>query len=433
MNQRKRSTISRRRFVKGAAASTLAAPWIIPAASLGNANVVAPSERITLGLIGCGGMGNSNLGAFLGQNDCQVLAVCDVDQNHLERTRNRVNNHYKADVCKGYGDFRELIARDDIDTILLCTPDHWHSIPAITAAKAGKDIYGEKPFSHSHEEGVAMCNALERYGRIWQTGSWQRSLENFRRGAELVRNGRIGKIQLVEVGLPTGTTEQPSDQPTAPPPHLNYDMWVGPAPYRPFIAKRLHFNWRWQMDYGGGQMLDWVGHHNDIAHWGCGFDYTSPVETEATGEWLNNHVWNHPYKYLVTNTYADGTVIKMGSGHYYPMGTKWIGDAGWIFVNRGGVLQASSPDILKEEIGPNEIHLPRSPGHQRQFLDCVKSRRTTLTPGEVAHRSATPGHLGMVALRTGRKIKFDPDAQKIIGDDTAQRLLGNAFRAPWSL
>lgn len=434
MNERRRSTVSRRRFVKAAAASTVAAPWIVPGSALGNANFVAPSERITMGLIGCGGMGNSNLGAFLGQKDCQVLAVCDVDQNHLNRTRDRVNNHYKTNVCKGYEDFRELIARDDIDTILLCTPDHWHAIPAVMAAKSGKDIYGEKPFSHSHAEGVAMCKALKRYGRIWQTGSWQRSQNNFRRGAELVRNGRIGKVHTVEVGLPSGTQNQPNDKPTDPPPNLNWDMWVGPAPYRPYYPGRYaHFQWRWQLDYGGGQMLDWVGHHNDIAHWGMGFDYSGPVEVEATADWLNNHVWNHPYKYHVISKYPDGSTIKMGSGHHYPMGTKWIGDAGWIYVNRGGVLQASSPDILKEQIGPNEIHLTKSPGHQRQFLDCVKSRRTTLTPGEVAHRSATPGHLGMVALRVGRKIKWDPVNEKIIGDETAQRLLGNAYRSPWTL
>lgn len=430
--------ISRRRFVSGAlagACSAGAAPYLIPASALGAQGRTAPSNRITMGLIGCGGMGNSNLNAFLRFKDVRVLAVCDVDQNHLKSTQQRVNQTYKNQDCAAYEDFRELIARPDIDAILLCTPDHWHAIPAILGAEAGKDIYGEKPLTHHHAEGVALVNAVRRHGRIWQTGSWQRSQDHFRIGAQIVRNGWIGKIHTVEVGLPAGRTDKGVVGNFKPPALLNYDLWVGPAPWNEYVKDRVHFDWRWHMDYGGSQLMDWIGHHNDIAHWGLGDDDAiGPDEIETKGKWLtDSDVWNHCYDFQVHCRYPQGVTTHIASAPHLRMGTKWIGADGWVYVNRGGKIETSNRDLLRQQPGPNELHLAQSPGHQRQFIDCVKTRQRTLTPAEVAHRSITPGHLGLISLRLGRKIRWEPKTETILGDATANRMLGRACRAPWSL
>ena len=430
---------SRRRFLKRSAAAALSAPWIVPASVLGKGGSIAPSNRITLGCIGVGRMGSGNMNSFIGEKDCRVVAVCDVDQKHLHTARDKVNNRYGNNDCVAYRDFRDLLARRDIDAISLATPDHWHAIPAITAAKSGKDIYGEKPLSHSLAEGRAMVDAVTRYGRIWQTGSWQRSFGNFRFACELVRNGHIGKIHTVEVGLPAGRTDpsktELSTNVTSPPPHLDYEFWVGPAPWNPYIAARCHRFWRWHLDYGGGDLLDWIGHHNDIAHWGLDLDHTGPIEVEGTGEFLHTKIWCHAHQYKVTSRYRSGVTIHMGTS--FTMGTKWIGDDGWVFVGRGNMLRAEPNGLLQERIGPNEIHLdptgPNRRSHQGNFLECVKSRRPTRTPAEVAHRSASPGHLGLIAMKLGRKIRWNPDTEQIIGDDTAANLLANAHRSPWRL
>jgi len=424
--------ITRRRFL-GAAAAAAAAPLIIPDRVLGLAGQVAPSNRITIGCIGLGGMGNGNLDSFLGQNDTMVLAVCDVDSNHLRGAAEKVNRHNRNNDCKAYKDFRELVARDDIDAISLATPDHWHAIPAVAALKSGKDVYGEKPLAHSIREQQAIVDACRKYGRVWQTGSWQRSVSNFREAVELVLNGYIGRITHVEVGLPTGGPGG-SEQFTDPPEGFDYDFWVGPAPWAPYSKDRTHWNWRWQLDYGGGQLLDWIGHHCDIAHWGMGADYTGPVEVEATGEFPKEGLWNAPIHYTVTCKYANGviyTIADSGSGKVRS-GTKWIGTDGWVWVDRGG-FDASNKAWLREGNAPKKINLLRSPGHHRNFLDCVKSRRTTLTPAEVAHRSATPGHLGMIAMQLGRKIRWNPDTEEIINDPVASSMLGRAMREPWQL
>ncbi|MCP4184319.1 MAG: Gfo/Idh/MocA family oxidoreductase, partial [Hyphomicrobiales bacterium] len=246
--------------------------------------------------------------------------------------------------CATYKDFREVLTRDDIDSVSLGLPDHWHAIPAIMAAKSGKDVFGEKPLAHSIREGRAMVDAVERYGRIWQTGSWQRSQAHFRHACEIVRSGRIGKVLRVEVGLPSGHADfagtAGQDDIVAPPPELDYDMWVGPAPWKPYVKSRSHKNWRWDLDIGGGQILDWVGHHVDIAHWGLGFDYDGPVEIEGFGEYPADGVYNTATKYWVNTRYKDGTELIMAGG--YPGirgGTKWIGEYGWGWGNRGSSLE----------------------------------------------------------------------------------------------
>jgi predicted dehydrogenase len=323
-----------------------------------------------------------------------------------------------------------LIGRGDLDAIQIAVPDQWHAIPAIAAARAGLDIHGQKPLARSIREGRAICNAVHRYGRVWQTGSQQRSDWKFRRACELVRNGRIGKILKVEVGLPTGgaTDVKPVMQV---PEGLDWDFWLGPAPYVPYRGV-VHWNWRWIMDYSGGQLTDWAGHHIDIAHWGMGWDYTGPVEIAGKGNYPKEGLYNVPTEYKFSCKYADGTIMTVANNQQLTQGAKWYGQNGWIHVNRGG-LTASNEKILRAEIAPNEIKLYESRDHKQNFLDCVKSRKLTICPAEVGHRSISVGLLGEIAMLTGRKIKWNPDTEEIIGDAEASALLGRSYREPWIL
>ena len=376
--------------------------------------------------------------AFLKENDAMVVAVCDIDKNHLQKSKDIVDKYYGNFDCDTYHDYKELLERDDIDVVSLALPDHWHGIVAIAAAKAGKDIFGEKPLSHNLLEGRAMVDAVTRYNRIWQTGSWQRSRSNFRFGAELVRNGRLGKIISVEVGLPSGHSNfGGTDEITAPPKELDYDTWLGPAPYAPYASARVHKSWRWHLDYGGGQLMDWIGHHGDIAHWGLGFDNTGPVEISGKGVYPKTGLWNSATKYRVDSVYADGTKMIVAGGHSDvcngTTGTKWIGEEGWLWVNRGGRIDSSNKLLLTDKIGPNEINYLKSPGHARNFLDSVRSREKTIAPCETAHRSASIGHLGQIAMLLDRKIKFNPETEEIIGDTVASRLLGRPMRTPYHI
>ncbi|MDZ7371445.1 MAG: Gfo/Idh/MocA family oxidoreductase [candidate division KSB1 bacterium] len=429
--------MNRREFL-GIGLRAAAAPYILPAAVLGREGMPAPSDRITIGCIGVGWQGTSNMEEFLEQKDCRVVAVCDVDKKHLANAQALVNRAYGNRDCRAYHDFRELLAQPDIDAVMLALPDHWHALIAVAAAKAGKDIYGEKPLSHNLKEGRAIVEAVEENGRIWQTGSWQRSEANFRFACELVRNGRIGRVHTVEVGLPGGHTDFAGtfgrQKLEPPPPELDYEFWLGPAPYAPYAVERVHKNWRWHLDYGGGQLMDWVGHHNDIAHWGLDLDRSAPIEVEGVGEYPKDGFRNTATRYRIVCKYAEGVETILAGG--YPeiaFGTKWIGDLGWVYVSRGGVIKTQPASLLREQFGPEEVHLYRSPGHFRNFLDCVKSRQETLTPAETAHRAATPGHLGQIAMLLGRKIRFNPQTEEIIGDETASRMLSRPYRAPWSL
>lgn len=432
-------SISRRQFIKraaGTAAGVMGFPYIVPSSVFGKSGFIPPSEKITIGCIGVGGMGTGNMQSFLDEPDARIVAVCDVDKSHLLNAKNIVDKRYKNRDCAVYHDFHELIARDDIDAVSIATPDHWHSITAITAATAGKDIYGEKPISHTLLEGRAMCDAVKRYNRIWQTGSWQRSQENFRFACELTLNGRIGKIGRVEVGLPSGYSyggAKGMEDIIDPPEEFDYDFWLGPAPYEPYIPAKIHWNWRWNLEYGGGQLMDWVGHHVDIAHWGLGLDYDGPIEVEGNGEFPKTGLWNSAYKYRVETEYANGIKMTIAGGHEdIQHGTKWIGEYGWVWVDRGH-LKANPKSLFRERFGPDEIHLLHSKGHHRNFLDCIKTRQTTLAPSEVAHRSASPGHLGLISMLIGRKIRFNPETEEIINDPTAAGMLGYSMRNPWHL
>ncbi len=423
-------TMDRRGFLRQTAATAgaiAAFPAVVPSSVFG---AEAPSNRIVMGAIGVGSQGTGDMRGFLGKSEVQMVAVCDVDKTHRDRAKGLCDQRYGNKDCTAYLDFRELIGRGDLDAVMLALPDHWHAIPVIEAARAGLDMHGQKPFSRSIIEGRAMVTEVERYGRIWQTGSQQRSDYKFRRAAELVRNGKIGKIQKIEVGLPTGgaTDVKPVQEPPA---GLDWDFWLGPAPYVPYRGI-VHWNWRWIMDYSGGQLTDWAGHHIDIAHWGMGWDRTGPTEIEGEGEYPEDGIYNVPTKYRFTCKYADGITMTVANNQQLTQGAKWYGEKGWIHVNRGG-LNTSDEKILREEIGPNEIHLYESRDHKQNFLDCVKSRKETICPAEVGFRSISVGLLGEIAMLTGRKIKWDPEKEEIIGDPEASALLGRSYREPWVL
>jgi predicted dehydrogenase len=431
---------TRRHFLATAAAPAAASgfPTIVKAAALGLGGATAPSDRVTLATIGCGGMGNGHINAFTKLPHVQYVAVCDVDDEHLTEAKTRIDKKYGNKDCAAYRAFEEVLFRRDIDAVTIATPDHWHGIVATMAARAGKDIYGEKPLAHSFAEGLSIVRAVEEHKRIWQTGSWQRSKEQFHRACELVRNGRLGKIRRVEVGLPDGPFDYKKVEGktafTEPPATFLYDRWLGPAPEAPYCEARCHWNWRWNLNYGGGQLMDWVGHHVDIAHWGLGFDHTGPYEIEGKGEYPPvNELWNSARRYRIHARYP-GDIEMVVAGGYDDIrsGTRWIGEHGWIWVDRRGI-EAGPESILSSEIGPNEIHLTRSTDHYRQFIECVKSRQPTLTPASVAHRSATPGWLGQIAMLTGRKLRWDAEHQQLLNDEEASRMLSVKMRSPYQL
>lgn len=413
-------------------------PALIPAAALGRNGAVAPSDRVVTACIGTGWQGGNNVNSILEEPGAQLAAVCDIDAGHLKQALETVHTKYGNKDCIAYHRYEEVLERKDIDAVVLSVPDHWHGILSVAAARAGKDIYGEKPLAHNFAEGVAIRDAVARYGRVWQTGSWQRSVSQFRFACELVLNGRIGKVNKAEVGLPGGLVDWDKtaamDTPVPPPPTLDYDRWLGPAPLAPYCPARIHKTWRWNLDYGGGMLMDWIGHHIDIAHWGLGLDHSGPVEVEGTGEFQKvSRVWNAPEKFRVAARYPSGVTMHVSGGHGdLKPGAKWIGDEGWIWVDRSGI-DAYPKSLLTTKLRPGDIHLYRSPGHHREFLECVKTRRRTLTPADVALRSATPGYLGIISILLGRKIAWDPEKETIVNDAEAERMLSRPMRSPWRI
>lgn len=418
----------------GLAAVGCSIPQILPASVLGRGGGIAPSNRLTMGVIGLGSMGLRHVKGFLQEDDCRITAVCDVDATRRRDALQEIAAAYGGNGCAQFGDFRDVMARRDVDTVCISLPDHWHAIPAIMAIRAGKAIYGEKPLAQTIAEGRAMSDAARQTGCVWQTGSWQRSTAQFRLGAELVRNGRIGRLQTVEVGNPVGSAIEP--QPVMPVPGgLDYEMWLGPAPWAPYTEKRVHWNFRWIFDYSGGQLTDNGAHDIDIAHWGMDCDRTGPVEVEGSGEFPADGLWNVAVKHHVVCRYRNGVRLFIGDKTRYESGVKWIGDQGWVHVNRSGI-RTEPKQLVKERFGPGEIHFHRPPpdrqGHRRNFLDCVKTHAETMAPIEVAHRSVTVAHLGNISMLLGRKIRWNPDTEEIVGDATASRMLSRAGRSPWT-
>ena len=447
MSKLKDKVMNRRDVLKRASATAvgaIAAPYVITSTALGAASAAPASQRITIGMIGMGRQARgSNVRFFLGAPDAQVVAVCDVDAWRLDNGLKDVRKHYAGRAsagtysgCKAYGDYREVLARDDIDAVMISTPDHWHVPQAIAAARAGKDICCEKPLTLSVNEGRALSDVASRYGRVFRTDSEFRSHWYFHRQCELVRNGRIGKLHTIRTGVPRGDVGC-APQPTMPvPPELDYDMWLGPAPVAPYTLNRVHTprsyarpGWMRCRDTCDGMITNWGTHLNDIAQWGHNTDHTGPVEVVGTGVYPADGLWGVLTSFDVHYRFADGVVMHYVMG--YPH-VRFEGDAGWIQANYGGKLTASSPDILKSKIGPDEVHL-RLKHEKRDFLDCIKTRGRTLADAEVGHRTNTLCHLGHIAIQVGRKLQWDPAAETFPNDGEANRLCDRPYREPWGL
>lgn len=429
---------SRRKFLKKAASAvtgTLVFPYIIPSSSLGLGGETPPSEKILMGVIGTGSQGMSNMRSFMRLKDqVRFVALCDVDAKRLEAAKAVVDKVNRSNDCRTYGNFREFLEKEKLDAVLIAIPDHWHGIIYTAAANKKLDVYGEKPICRTINDGKVIVQAVKKNGIIWQTGSWQRSEANFHRGAELVINGRIGKVKYIEVGLPDGVRGIGTPPVQEVPEGLDWEMWLGPAlkvPYRGVC----HWNWRWILDYSGGQLTDWAGHHVDIANWGTGLEYTGPVEIEGTGFYPYDGIYNAPVEYDITCKFANGIIMRVANASRLPkgMGTAWYGDLGWIHVDRGNRISASDPKILEETIGENEIHLYKSTDHFQNFIDCVRTRKEAVAPIEPAYRAISTALLGEIAMTTGQKIFWDPEKEEIIGNPAASRLLGRPYRKPWTL
>jgi len=431
-----RAIITRRQFLKGAALAA-AAPAVLPSSVLGQEARPTPSNRLTLGHIGVGEMGSSHLGRFLGTAEVQVLAVCDVDGERRNAARERVDKQYGYYSLSGnykgssaYSDFRELLARKDIDAVVIATPDHWHVPIAIAAAKAGKDVYCEKPLSLTIAGGRALCEAVKRYAVVFQTGIQQRSTGQFRFACELVRNGRIGKLHTIRTALGEGGRGVPVQAVSAVPPEFDYDFWLGPAPWAPYTKARCHKNYRWILDYSGGQVTDWGAHHNDIAQWANGTELTGPVEVEGQGEFPSEGLYDTATNWRFQCTYSNG--VRLICTSEKPDGIRFEGAEGWIWVDRGRI-DAQPRGLLNSTIAPNEIRLYKSTNHHSNWLECIRTRRQTIAPAEIGHRSATICHLGNIAMLLGRKLTWNPKRERFTNDDEANRMLYRAMRSPWQV
>ena len=425
---------SRRTFLRqsAAAAGAMAMPAIIPSTARGADGRTAPSNRITVGFIGTGDHGTHwNLPPYLKHPSAQVVAVCDVDNNRLLRAKGLVNRHYQNEDCFATRDFREILARKDIDAVMISTPDHWHTIISLLAIRAGKDVQCEKPTLTIHE-GKVLVDAVRKHKKVFQTSTEDRAVVEYHRMAELVRNGRIGKLQRIEVILPKQPGGPGDATPQPVPPELDYDMWLGPAPEAPYTKNRVHFNFRWIWDYSGGIICDWGAHLFDTAQWANDTEHSGPVEIEGTGTHWQGGLYNTVKDYDVTFRYANGVVMtcKPGEPSIKFIGTDgWVGNTGW-----RAPVQASSPQLLTSVIGPDELHLYTNPrGEHDDFLQCVKTRKDPYFPVDIGHRVSTVCHLANISIKLGRKLKWDPAAEQFAGDAEANKMLDRPRRDPWQL
>jgi predicted dehydrogenase len=404
----------------------------------------SPNDRIVMGAIGIGspqsrGRAIYNDARKAGNGAVQYVAACDVDSRHLAKALGMMKEH--GFEAKGHKDYRELLDNKDIQAVTIATPDHWHALVAIEALRKGKDVYCEKPLTLTVAEGQALVKVAKETGRIFQVGSQQRSDFRFRKACELVRNGRIGKVKMVETRIggidPAGVGPFKSE---AVPEGLDWDFWLGPAQKVDYIPQRCHYEFRWWYDYSGGKMTDWGAHHNDIAQWGLGMDESGPVEVEGLGYVDQRpNCYNVHTTFLVRYRYANGAELICTSGgdkvekdDDHGNGIRFVGEDGpWIFVSRG-TIKASDKKLLDEPLPSDATRLYKSNSHMGNFLDCVKTRKPTICPAEVGFRSVTVCHIGVIALRTGKKLKWDPVAERF-DDEEANKMLSRPMRAPWKL
>jgi len=443
-----RNTVSftRRDFLKSSLVTSMGAalawPEIVPS---GVFAASAPGNRITIGCIGVGRMGLGDMREILGFDQAHILAVCDVDSNRVNYARRKVEEYYGMQTtsgtykgCAAYKDFRDILDRKDIDAVLICTPDHWHALPAIAAAKAGKDIFLQKPLTLTVKEGRILSDTVRRYGRILQVGSQQRSDARFRFACELVRNGRIGKLHTIKVGLPIDPATS-TQAPMPIPKQLDYQMWLGPAPWAEYTEKRVHPQdgygrpgWLRISDYCCGMITGWGAHHIDIAQWAMGTEYTGPIEVQGWAEYPKEGLWDVHGEFRVEYTYANGVKLFCTDNKKNKQGIVFEGTEGWVYVKRG-LIDAQPKSLLTSVIGPTEIRLYKSNNHKQNFLECIRSRSEPVAPVEIGHRSNTICILGYIAMLLGRKLKWDTERERFVNDAQANQLLSRPMRSPWKL
>ncbi|MDO8540286.1 MAG: Gfo/Idh/MocA family oxidoreductase [Opitutaceae bacterium] len=424
---------TRRDFLRGILAAG-SAPLFLPAHIFGANGTVSPSNKITVGFVGTGDHGRAvNLASILTLADVEVVALCDVDRKHLGLAAEMVTRSGAAPPERAlYRDWRDVIARPDIDAVCISTPDHWHTPIAMAALRAGKDVLCEKP-TVTIREGQLLAAAVRRYGRVYQASTEDRALPMYHRMAELVRNGAIGRLHTIRVQLPSGNLARRvvpiREDPV--PPELDYDMWLGPAPLAPYQPERVHFNFRWIQAYSGGMLTDWGCHQVDTAQWANNTEHTGPVSVEGTcvfGEGLYDTAWDFELKYV----YRNGVQLRIentGTGLRFEGDKGWVGNTAW-----RRPVEASSPEILDAIVPPDGVHLYTEPAREhRNFIDCVRSRRDPYFPVEKLHRLGSLLHCGNICLKLGRKLNWNPDQEEFVGDEAANRLRARAMREPWHL
>ncbi len=441
---------TRRDFLKRSLAAGSAAmltPHIIPGSALGADGGVAPSERVTIAMLGVGRQVIAyNLRLFLQEPDCQVVALCDPDRWRLEVTNERICSIYGAkrqcgnfgDVAR-YTDFRDVLARDDIDAVMISTPDHWHAPMAAAAIEAGKDVALEKPITRSIAEGRYLADLVAKHNRIFRVDSEFRSIPTFHRAVELVRNGRIGQLHTIRTGVPHGTHQSPEFVAMEVPDELDYEMWVGPGPMKPYTEMRIQQikgyerpGWMRVRDFCDGMVTNWGTHLNDIAQWANGTERTGPIEVEGTGVWPpKGSMWDVLMEFEVRYKFANGVKMIYKTDAPY---ARFEGSEGWIQANFGrGGLEAEPASLLESKIGPDEIHYPLK-GEKRDFLDSVKSRQPTMEDAEVGHRTTSLCHLGLIAVQVGDRLQWDPQKEAFLNSDQANKLRYTLpGREPWAI
>ena len=431
---------TRRAFIQSAAAiiaATTLPKWFLEecAGAAAATQPLGANDKPNIALIGCGGRGRGV--AREAAQHGQVVAYCDVDEASLAQAQKMWPD------AKAMKDFRKVMERDDIHVIINGTPDHWHTFVNMAAMRAGKDVYSEKPLTLTIDEGSRLVKVVRDTKRILQTGSQQRSDKNFRLACELVRNGRIGKLKHVNVWLPSGRREGPFAASPVPA-GLDWDFWLGQAPKTDYVKERTHVTFRYWWDYSGGTMTDWGAHHNDIAMWGIGAERSGPVEISAKpiGEMIPGGFTAHS-EYAVNYTFANGVTLSCAStaanawngavlnkdGQQH--GVKFEGSTGSIFVTRGRI-EASSPELLTTPLAASATRLYASDNHMKNFFDCIRSRQQPICDAEIGHRSVSVCHLGVIALRTGRKLKWDPAKEQFIGNKNADKYIAREQRKPWT-
>lgn len=415
---------TRRKFL-GQAGALLAAPYFVPRHVLGGEKGPAPSDQIRIGQLGFGKQGKNNLNALAKQ----TVAVCDVDSTRLAGMVAHLREKTGQEV-DAYPDYRRMLDDPNIDAIVLTVPDHWHAKITIDACEAGKDVYCEKPLTLTVAEGRAMVEAARKNGRIVQTGSQQRSDQRFRKACELARSGRLGKIHTVRAGLSGVNFDGPAVPDSDPPSELDYDFWLGPAPWRPYNVNRVHYNFRFFWDYSGGQLTNWGAHNLDIAQWGLGMDHSGPTRIEGRAKYDSTGLYEVPKWCEVIYRYPGDVRIICGMDQ--KGGTTFEGERGTIRVNRKEIV-AEPAELLKEPLSDSDVRLSVSDDHHGNWLDCIRTRELPICDVEIGHRSATVCHLGNIAIRAGRAIEWDAERETIVGDDEARAMLSRPYRNGWQI